>query len=354
MALRLSSRTKLIAAVAAVVLLGAGFATYQITQGQDPEFRRGGAFGSGAPTTATSAATTGETAPPNPADTSPPESTTTTGAAAPGTTGPASPAPTGSGTTATTGPPVPNTGTTRPATSNSSAPSPGPAPAPAPSPSPAPSPEPAGPKLPATGTYTYIVDGTEQVTFVGTRRLPDRMTTSVHRAPDLAADQLVFDLRYSNEHEEREIVGFRDDGIYFDYEAGSVTFGPRTETSEADYEPPMLQVPKPYTPGTSRSGTSQAKAANGSVARTEQWKVTVLGQETLTIAGASVATWKVEVDRSFSGAESGTRTRTYWFDPSRAIWVKFTEVFHGERRTGGFTFTYDSNLTATLESFAAG
>jgi hypothetical protein len=199
------------------------------------------------------------------------------------------------------------------------------------------------------------VDGTETVTLVGTRRLPDRMTTTVHTAPDLAPDQLVFDLRYSDEHEEREIVGFRGDGVYFDYEAGSVSFGPRTETSEADYDPPMLQVPRPQAAGASRSGSSQAKRADGSVVRTEEWKVTVLGQETLSIAGAAVSTWKVDVDRRFSGpSESGTRKRTYWFDPGRSMWVKFTEVFHGERRTGGFTATYDSNITATLEAFSPG
>jgi hypothetical protein len=83
--------------------------------------------------------------------------------------------------------------------------------------------------------------------------------------------------------------------------------------------------------------------------------VTVLAQETLTIAGTAVSTWKVDVDRRFSGpSESGTRKRTYWFDPERSMWVKFTEVFHGERRTGGFTATYDSNITATLEAFSAG
>ena len=49
--------------------------------------------------------------------------------------------------------------------------------------------------------------------------------------------------------------------------------------------------------------------------------------------------------------DQGFRNRTYWFDPARHMWVKFVEVFHGERHTAGFSFTYDSNLTAVLASF---
>jgi hypothetical protein len=40
-----------------------------------------------------------------------------------------------------------------------------------------------------------------------------------------------------------------------------------------------------------------------------------------------------------------------WFDAARNIWVKFVEVFHGERHQIGFSFTYDSNVTAVLSSF---
>lgn len=182
------------------------------------------------------------------------------------------------------------------------------------------------------------------------------MTTVVHRAAGLAADQLVFDLRYSDEHEEREIVGFRDDGIYFDFEGGSVTFGPRTETNEGDYEPPILQLPRPLEPGVTRSGTTTVKDSNGTVTRTEDWSVKVVGKETITVAGAAVETWKVETDRKSrpGSAEVNNRQRTYWFDPARAIWVRFTDVLHGSRAQGPFTFTYDSSLTADLLTFSPG
>ena len=75
--------------------------------------------------------------------------------------------------------------------------------------------------------------------------------------------------------------------------------------------------------------------ADGKVSRTEDWKTTVLGQEAVTVGGATVNAWKVEVQRKFrpGSADQGFRNRTYWFDPARRIWVKYTEVFHGERRT---------------------
>ncbi|HYH51656.1 MAG TPA: hypothetical protein VEG38_19100 [Acidimicrobiia bacterium] len=175
----------------------------------------------------------------------------------------------------------------------------------------------------------------------------------VHAGAGVEADQLVFDLTYSDKHAERQIVGFRNDGIYFDFEGGSVTFGPRTETSQADYAPPILQIPLPLQPGLSRSGVTQAKGADGKVSRTEDWKTTIVGQEAVTIGGATVNAWKVEVQRKFrpGSPDQGFRNRTMWFDPARNIWVKFVEVFHGERHTAGFSFTYDSNVTAVLASF---
>jgi hypothetical protein len=67
-----------------------------------------------------------------------------------------------------------------------------------------------------------------------------------------------------------------------------------------------------------------------------------------------VPTCKVQLDRKIrpGSADQGFRNRTYWFDPARNIWVKYTEVFHGQRKTAGFDFNYDSNVTATLLSFA--
>src|SRR5207253_9524643 len=101
------------------------------------------------------------------------------------------------------------------------------------------------------------------------RDLPATMAMTVAPAPDGGATQRVLDLRFSDQHEEREIVDFAASGPAFVYEAGSVTFGPYTQTSEADYAPPMLQVPLPLRAGDVVSGTSKASA------RTEDWTVRV-------------------------------------------------------------------------------
>ena len=337
-----SLRVKVLAGVASVSVLAAGVIGYKITHKGPPSFRRGGQFAIAGPpsSTTTSGVATVET-------------TATTAAppiAVPGSTA-------SSATTGTTArkPTSSTTVTTRPAratTTTRAASGPGPAPTPT-SPSKPAAPAPTGLGKPDLGTYTYTVDGTEQAPFVGARKYPEKMTTVVHAGGGVDSDQLVFDITYSDNHVEREIVGFRNDGIYFDFEGGSITFGPRTETSEADYDPPILQVPLPLQPGLSRTGVTQAKGSDGKVSRTEDWKTTVLGQEPVTIGGATVNAWKVEVQRKFrpGTADQGFRNRTYWFDPARRIWVKYTEVFHGERRTAGFSFSYDSNLTAVLAGF---
>lgn len=210
-----------------------------------------------------------------------------------------------------------------------------------------------GPARPAMGTYTYAVDGEEGATGFGSRRFPNQMTTVVHGGPGLAPEELVFDITYSDEHAERQIVAYRGDGVSFTFEAGRVTFGPGSQTSEADYDPPMLQIPWPLEPGITRSGASKAKRGDGSVARTEDWKVTAVGIEPVQIEGGTVDAWKVQIDRrSRAGSpETVSRQRTNWYDPARGIWVKFEETVHGERSAGPSTFTYDSKLTATLTGF---
>lgn len=329
-----SKKVKIVAGVSSVALLAAGVIGYKLTHKGPPSFRRGGSFAIAGPPSSTTSST---------AD---PAATTTTNIAA---AVPSNPVPGSSSSTATTARSASSTTvTTRAAATTTTRAASGPAPTttvtrpsqPAPAPS-----TPAQPGKPAVGTYTWTVDGTEGASFVGSRKFPEKMTMVVHGGAGVDADQLVFDLTYSDKHAERQIVGFRNDGIYFDFEGGSVTFGPRTETSQADYEPPILEIPLPLQAGLSRSGVTQAKGANGSVSRTEDWKTTVLGQEAVTVGGATVNCWKVEVQRKFRPGtpDQGYRNRTTWFDPARNIWVKFTEVFHGERHQAGFSFTYDSN-----------
>ncbi len=340
-----SLRVKIIAGVASVTVVAAGVVGYKLTHKGPPSFRRGGQFAvAGPPITTSTEATTGTTgatptsAVTDPAATAPPSSSTTAPTTRPGS----SPTPATSGPRATT-----------PTTRAASGPVPTTTPKPtAPAPAPAPS-QPGTLGKPALGTYTWNVDGTEGASFVGSRKFPDKMTMVVHSAPGLKPDQLVYDLTYSDKHAEREIVGFRNDGIYFDFEGGSVTFGPRTETSQADYEPPILEIPWPLKAGYTRTGVTQAKNGDGSLSRTEDWTTTVVGQEPVTVGGTTVNAWKVQVDRKFrpGGSDQGYRNRTMWFDPARNTWVKFVEVFHGERHQVGFSFTYDSNATAVLAGF---
>lgn len=216
---------------------------------------------------------------------------------------------------------------------------------------------PAAPVLPEIGIYTYSVDGYEEATGFGRREYPDTMTMTVHRTqpadpdvPKLREHEIIFDLDFSSNHEEREIVSYQGDGASFTYEAGEVTFGPVMQTSEATYEPPMLQVPFTLDFGVKRSGTSEASTPGGSVVRTEDWTVEVLGRETIEVMDETVDSWVVKISRQSrpGSSEQVTRTRQYWFDPGRMLWVKWTETLHGERPFGPGTFTYDTQFTANL------
>lgn len=215
---------------------------------------------------------------------------------------------------------------------------------------------PSGARFPALGRYVYAVQGYEEATAFGRRNYPAEMTTTVHRSqpadtsvPRLEPDEIIFDLYFSDDHEEREILAYRDGGIVFTYEAGSVSFG-FTQTSEATYDPPMLQIPAPLEVGTKRTGSSIAKDSNGEVTRTEDWTVQVLGVEPLEILGERIDAWVVQIDRQSrpGGSEEVTRSRKYWFDPQRAIWVKWEEKLDGSQDFGPGSFSYSTEFTATL------
>ncbi len=210
--------------------------------------------------------------------------------------------------------------------------------------------------FPTFAKYVYQVTGYEQATAFGRRNYPSEMTMTVHRPestdgalPRLADDELIFDLFFSQDHEEREIVAFRPDGIVFTYEAGSVSFG-FTQTSEATYDPPMLQIPVPLSEGAVLTGTSVAKNPAGKITRTEDWTVSVLPREDILITGEIVHAFVVQIDRRSrpGSTERVTRTRKYWFDPDRVLWVKWEERMNGAQDVGPGSFNYTTEFTATL------
>jgi hypothetical protein len=328
-------RVKLVGVLTAVVLVSGGLSLYQISHRGAPSFRRGGAF-SVAPTPDTGAGSSSALSAlpaeaPNRELTNPTSAvTSSTGALRT------------SQTTVTTSGPAAIPAATRAATPTTPAIS-------------GTRPGPEFPDRPALGTYTFAVDGEETATVFGTRRFPDRMTMGIHPGSELRADQLVVDTRFSDVHEEREVMGFRADGIYDDYIAGSISYGPVTQTAEGDFDPPVLLIPRHLAAGVTRVGVSDFKDSHGQAMNTVDWKVTVVGQEPVAAARGTVLAWKVQFEaKSRPGPrDMAHRKRTFWFDPARALWVKFTEQTHGERKLFSGTLTYDNHLTATLVDFTA-
>ena len=212
---------------------------------------------------------------------------------------------------------------------------------------------PARPRLPALGTYTFAVSGTESATLVGSRSFAPQMTLVAHRGGGVGSDDVVLDQEFSTDHEEREIARYSNEGIFLTHEAGSLTFGLVTQGSDVRYDPPLGQIPFPLVPGTTRSGSSTAREPDGAVARVDDWTTRILGQETITVAGAAVPTWTVQFERRSrpGGSDQVIQTTRYWFDPVRGISVRWEESVHGERNTLLFRGTYDERYVATLQAF---
>jgi len=213
-------------------------------------------------------------------------------------------------------------------------------------------------EFPPEGDYTYSVTGTESATAFGARDYPPDVTMTVSRPSNLSlpSDELVFDLPFSQDHQEREYVAYRKSGVAFAYESSTITFGPGvTQSDESNYAPAIMQVPLPLTAGEVRKGTSTATSPAGTATRVEEWKVTVLRQEDLFVLNHHFKTWVVQVVRDTKpGQSSGNkthRTRTYWYSPEGNIWLKWSEDVTSSRSFGPGNLDYTSHYAATLESF---
>jgi hypothetical protein len=205
---------------------------------------------------------------------------------------------------------------------------------------------------PRLGTYTYAVDGTEAMAGAGSRKLPPSMRLGASRPTDAAADEVVFDLNFSDQHTEREIVAFRSDRIAVRHESINVVFGLRKRSTQFGYSPAVGRAVVPLASSASRSGASTATDGSGTTMRTEDWKATDVAKRSLTVAGSTVEVWEISTERtSRPGAvEQFHETRRAWFDPARRMFVKWESHVHTER-TSGVSSAYDLNYTATFTTY---
>jgi len=213
-----------------------------------------------------------------------------------------------------------------------------------------------GPILPAAGTYTYSISGQESSTGFGARSFPSTMSIDVHRGSGLPANQVVLDITFSSQHQEREILQYDQRGISMVYEAGAVTFGPMTQTNQATYVPAMVQMPLPDEAGALASGTSAARNSDGSTDRIEDWTTSVQGIEAVQTQSGYRQCPVIRIERRTrpGSADQETRRVSYRYDPGLGIWDRWTVLMHAQRSYVGFTFTYDENFTATLSEFQPG
>jgi hypothetical protein len=307
-----------IGALVVALLLGNGVAWYQleVKAGRPPAFSRGGSFASGAAAAAELPST----------------STTTTSA------------PPGDVTTAVPAPVVTTPTTAIPAPANSYAPSHVTAVS-------AGAPARAG-VVPALGTYTWKVVGSEGATGFGKRTLPETATIVAHAGEQ---GQVVLDTTYSEDHQERLIVGDQGGSLVATYEGGQVRFGPMTQTNSGTYQPGMAYVPADLRAGAVTRGTTKVLDDKGAVQRTESWTLTVVQRTTIPVIGVPTQVWELVLERQ-TAAGSGQqvhRVRREWFDPNRHSVVRYRDTMHGQQRYGGVTFTFDSDLTADLVRYTA-
>lgn len=205
----------------------------------------------------------------------------------------------------------------------------------------------AGVVVPRAGTYQLAVSGSEKVDFgpvsFCSQALPRSTTLVVSKASGESPTSYDFDVRYfpseAGKHDERHLYRYTAGEVLLDYEIATVTCQGVRQSSDTDYAPPQLRAKLPLKAGA--SWTSKG----GDADRTETSSSTVTRAETLLVHGEQVPTYVIETSTTFTGSESGSRTQTWWYAPSWAMPVKWSEHIDGGR--SGASYREDVTVTVT-------
>lgn len=200
--------------------------------------------------------------------------------------------------------------------------------------------------LPRTGRYGLRVEGSETVDFgpvsFCSQDLPSTSSLVVSKAQGEGPTSYNFDLPYfeeSGKHDERDVYRYTPAGVFLDYEVATVTCQGIRQSSDTTYSPPPLRVRLPLAVGTRWTSTG------GDADRTEHSTISVVRTETLSVQGTKVLTYVLETATDFSGSETGSRSQTWWYAPSWAMPVKWSERIDGSR--SGAAYREDVTVTVT-------
>jgi hypothetical protein len=199
---------------------------------------------------------------------------------------------------------------------------------------------------PVPGTYPLRVDGAEKVTFgpfsFCGRDLPTRSALTVAPATGEPDGSYNFDVRYfpgeAGKHDERHIYRYGAGGVDLAFESATVTCSGVRQGSDISYAPVQRCVPAALAVGATWSGTG------GDADRTEKYTSAVTGTDTVEIAGHRVPVYVIDTQTTFTGSESGERTRRWFYAPSLAMPVKWTDTTSGGRSGA----KYSSEITVTV------
>jgi hypothetical protein len=205
---------------------------------------------------------------------------------------------------------------------------------------------PAGRTQPVPGTYGLRVSGAEKVTFgpfsFCGRDLPAESALVVAPATGEPEGSYNFDVRYfpgeAGKHDERHIYRYAGGAVDRTFESATVTCSGVRQGSDISFSPAQRCVIAPLKVGATWSGTG------GDADRTEKYTSTVTGSETVEVAGYRVPVFVIDTRTTFSGSESGERTRRWWYAPSLAMPVKWMDTTSGGRSGA----KYSNEITVTV------
>jgi hypothetical protein len=204
---------------------------------------------------------------------------------------------------------------------------------------------PSGPVLPAAGTYTLAVDGSENVKFgpysACHNTFPNRSSLVISPASGEPAGSYDFDQRFfpdsAGKHDERHIYRYTDGGVFLSFEQATVTCAGVKQSTTVNYSPLQLRVPADVRVGQTWHNSG------GDSGRTESGASRAVGTATLTVGGRSYRTFVIDTHLDLTGDEKGSRDQRWWWAPDLGVPLKWHESLSGSR--SGATYSEDATFT---------
>jgi hypothetical protein len=197
---------------------------------------------------------------------------------------------------------------------------------------------------PANGVYAYRTNGYEEISTTSARHdYPSESFATVRRGDGCAWE---FEHRVVEQHVDTARYCTARDRHALRAASTAVTFFGQSGTRTYTCDPPLTLLVRPMRAGAVFTGSCETDDGN---ARSDE-RVTVVGSETVVVAGVDVAAWHIVEESTLSGETQGSGRIEMWLDAASGLPLRVQRAVDTRTSSGFGTVRYTERATFVLES----